>query len=945
MEPVVVLTKPVVFREKIRRPEPTGLSRERLERPLLDDDGPTVALVLAPAGSGKTTLLSQVAASPRRPAAWYRAGPDDGTEAALVRHLAHALSGVLPGDLPASTSVDALIAAVETTVRSPLQLIVDDVHEIAGTAAETALERFLDLRPRPLRVLLGSRRPPALNTSRLIVSGDLRELDGDDLRFRSWEVEELFRSVHKQPLSPEAAAALTRRTGGWAAGLQLFHLATMGKPDSERVRAVGELSGRSRLVRAYLARNVLAELPPDRRDFLLVTSTLGLLTGPLCDELLDRTGSAAILEDLERRQFFTTAADDGSSYRYHEVLQSHLEALLIDELGATASRELHARSGQLLEEAGHHREAMRAFALADNWASVARLVQRSGGSLPASGVEWPRLADDDPWLALARARRLLRSGSIAAAVSAYRRAAGLLDDPDFQARCADECAVATAWSAQPPAPRPATGDQTRDLATSLRQLTRRVPKDGVPAHPFAAGVAHLLAGRLDEAREALSDDGTEDDGPAGTGRWQPLCARLAIALADVADGNWSGAVVPLEEIALSADLDELPWLARLARGLQTAVLLTTRPEEWRADACGSLAEGCARSGDHWGALLITLFGGAAQLHAGHDEAAAESLGRAALAAAELDARVLKAWADTLATVAAARMRHPDTMTRIAAVRGAAPTAGVPGVTALLDHARGLLEQHEAPVPDPRTDSGLRMRCLGGFDLERDGRTVDCSSLRPRARSLLLLLAIHHGRDVHRERLIDALWPDAPPDAGTHRLQVAASAVRQCLATAGLGDHAVQRHADAYRLDLADAWVDLAEFEDRSDRARRAATRDDTETAVGQWSAALELYAGELLPEVGPAEWVLADRERLRLTAAEAARGVAGLSADTADAVRAAQRAIELDPLRDSSWLLLAELQERLGDPTAAAATMREHARVTAELSPAPLVPDGPRARV
>ncbi len=281
------------------------------------------------------------------------------------------------------------------------------------------------------------------------------------------------------------------------------------------------------------------------------------------------------------------------------------------------------------------------------------------------------------------------------------------------------------------------------------------------------------------------------------------------------------------------------------------------------------------------------------------------------------------------------MRQPDTMTRIAAVRGAALTAGVPGVTALLDHARGLLEQHTAPVLDPRTDSGLRMRCLGGFDLERDGRTVDCSSLRPRARSLLLLLAIHHGRDVHRERLIDALWPDAPPDAGTHRLQVAASAVRQCLATAGLGDHAVQRHADAYRLDLADAWVDLAEFEDRSDRARRAATRGDTENAVGQWSAALELYAGELLPEVGPAEWVLADRERLRLTAAEAARGVAGLSADTADAVRAAQRAIELDPLRDSSWLLLAELQDRLGDPTAAAATMREHARVTAELSPAP----------
>ena len=79
--------------------------------------------------------------------------------------------------------------------------------------------------------------------------------------------------------------------------------------------------------------------------------------------------------------------------------------------------------------------------------------------------------------------------------------------------------------------------------------------------------------------------------------------------------------------------------------------------------------------------------------------------------------------------------------------------------------------------------------------------------------------------------------------------------------------------------------------------------------------------------------MLAERERCPLAAAEAALGIAGLTRDSSpgDAVRAAQRAIELDPLRDSSWLLLAELQERAGDPTAAAATRLEHARVYAEL--------------
>ncbi|HET6295957.1 MAG TPA: winged helix-turn-helix domain-containing protein, partial [Kribbella sp.] len=227
---------------------------------------------------------------------------------------------------------------------------------------------------------------------------------------------------------------------------------------------------------------------------------------------------------------------------------------------------------------------------------------------------------------------------------------------------------------------------------------------------------------------------------------------------------------------------------------------------------------------------------------------------------------------------------------------------------------------------------VRLITLGGFQLELDGHLVDWPPLRPRARALLLLLAIHHGRDVHRERLIDALWPDAPPDAGTRRLQVAASTVRQCLAGLGLGDQAVQRNGDAYRLVLPGAWVDLAEFDSRLQRARRSRTLAD-------WSGVLDLAVGELLPEVGAAEWVVAERERYRLAAADAAVQVAGLAPD-AEALRAAQRAVELEPLRDSSWLLLAELQEQRGDPTAAAATRREHARVCAELE----APVSPRAR-
>jgi DNA-binding SARP family transcriptional activator len=935
--------EPVVFREKVRRPDPCGLKRERLERSLLADDGPTVVLLLAPAGSGKTTLLSQVAG---RTTAWYRAGAEDGSESGLVRHLTHAMRDVvLPEavarDVAAEPSVAALILAVERGVRAGAQLVVDDAHELVGTPAEAALERFIELRPRQLRLLLGSRRALAFNMPRLLVSGDLRVLDGDDLRFRSWEVEELFRAVHRRPLPPEAAAALTRRTGGWAAGLQLFHLATMGKPDPERVRAARELGGRSRLIHAYLTRNVLAELDPDRREFLLITSTLGRLTGTLCDRLLNRTGSAAVLEELERQQFFTTSADDGSSYRYHQVLQAHLEGLLIDELGPAASRDLHATSARLLESEGYHREAIRAFALADDWGSVARLLQHGDSMLPVAGKDWAGLPDDDPWLALARARRLLRSGSLEPAVAAYRRAESLLDDPEFRAICSGERAFATTWTRPPgtgPVPGP-DGDPARRIAEALRRATQRVPA-APSGDPLADGVARLLDGVPDEARQLL---GRVPPGPS----WQQLYAQLALTVADLADGDWAGAVAPLEEVALSADLEDQPWLARVARGLQAAVLRSTRPDTWGADGCAALAGDCGRDGDPWGALLITLFAGAAELRAGADEAAAGWFERAGSAAAGLGARALEAWAATFGAVAAGRRGQPDAPDRVRAAETLARTSGVTGAYPLLDHVRRL---HQHPVPQPGGSPAVRVRCLGGFALEVGDAPVRLPALRPRARALLLLLAIHHGRDVHRERLIDTLWPDAPAAAGTHRLQVAASNVRQSLAAAGLGDQTVRRHADAYRLELSGAWFDLAEFEDRSQRGQRAAADGDPGAAVTHWSAALELYGGELLPEVGPAEWVLAERDRLRLAAAEAALGIAGLSRaeSPADAVRAAQRAVDLDPLRDSSWLLLAELQDLVGDPTAAVATRREHARVYAELAP-PVSssrsgPDGPRAR-
>lgn len=943
--------RPVVFLEKVRRPDPRGLTRERLEERLLARGSPPLGLVLGPPGSGKSTLLGRVASRSTVPAAWYRVSEEDSSEDALIRHLAHAVSHALPtgnGSEPWRTveTLEQLITALEDAPQADLLLVVDDLHEIAATAAEKALERFIALRPRRVRMLLGSRRPPALNTSRLLVSGELGQLDGDDLRFRSWEVEELFRTVYAQPLSPETAAALTRRTGGWAAGLQLFHLATGGLSRADRERAVSELSGRSRLIRSYLARNVLDGLPASRRAFLVRTCALGVLTGENCDALLGTTGSALVLDDLEQQQFFTTSTDGGQTFRYHQVLQTHLEIVLTDELGAAGARQLYSASAQLLEESGRTAAAVRAHARAEDWGSVARLLHHTSPSSPAaddavwSGGRIPGVPSDDPSLMLAGARRLMRHGLVGEAVAAFAQAESLMDDPDFRDRCADQRVPAALWLPQVAATTTPPGSTSRALrvSTELRRATLAVRDPAANTTGLGRGVAHLLAGDVTAAGRTLRAAQAEPDLLG----WEVLALRLASQLCELRQWPTETTGSELEELVLSADLEGLPWVARVARGLQAALQLAVAPTPWRVDAGLELLEDCESAGDQWTLCLLGTVLGAVYAFAGQHAYAAAPLRRSEEAAGELGAPVLQVWATAFRTAIAAHLGDPQGRAEAVEVARWARALGVEGAARLFEPeglSIGPRGDPPAPskTPDPATAvvlPALRLQCLGSFALTVAGRAVRWDELRPRARCVLMILALHHGRDVHRETLVDALWPDATLAAGIRSLQVAVSSVRQCLAAAGLPESALCRHGDAYALALSTTGDDLRDFDRLVRQATRLESAGDTGAALESRLAALDLYRGDLLPGVGPAEWVVEERDRLRAVAARTGAEAAQLGLELGDLAagrRAAQRSVELDPYHDLAWRTLATIHEQLGDRSAAAITRREHARLCADL--------------
>jgi DNA-binding SARP family transcriptional activator len=947
--------QPTVPAAKVRVRKISALPRQRLTALLPDLRKHGLGLVVAPAGSGKTTFAAQIAAAADGPVAWYAAEQSDGDEKVFLTRLEHAFALAIPELGGSWKSVEAAAATLEglEQQRKPALLVVDDFHLLQGSPAEAAFERLLEYAPAELTVLIASRTRPAFNLSRLRVSGSLLELGPDDLRFRSWEVERLFNQFYGDPLPPEELALLTRRTEGWAAGLQLFHLATRDKAPSERRRTLAALRARWKLVREYLASNVLHELDPDLREFLVRTSVLTLLSGRLCDELLGRTGSEEVLEQLEEQQIFTVSLDDQGHYRYHEVLRAQLEATYVESAGAEEAREHYRKAGRLLEDDGALPDALRAYSRAEDRDAVARLLGR-GEELAEGGTGWIDLLPDalvrhDPWLQLARAREDRVAGRLARAIAGYEEAERGFGRAAAAELCRRERLAVAAWIE--PAFVPTSdwlgvlrGATIRDPAAVRRKATRL----GGPGGRLAGGLSALVAGQLSDAIDLLA--GAEQDPEASP----PLAAAAhvgsAVALLLCGD-EVKGAV----EADLAAEESERIGLSALARIGRAALALSDRPDG-RAEAA-SAAAAAAREEDAWGAALASFLEGWGALRAG--ERVGDAFDRAIDEFHALGASALEAWARAGKALALARINSRNAEEEALAAESAARTSvtraplaaaylalselGVNGAAEYRALARSTAEETGLAVPgydpssEPETEPSLVVRCFGGFSIATEEGTVDLGALKPRARQVLRMLAMNAGRALHREVLIEAFWPDADRDTGTRNLHVAISSIRHALepGVARGASSMVVRDGDAYRLALpAGSRVDLIEFDAALAEARALRARGDLDAALGAYNRALDLYTGELLPEDGPADWVVHERERRRDEASESAHAVAEMHLERGDPVAAAvacERGLHADQYDDALWRLCISAYEKAGDAAAAARAKQKYDRILAGL--------------
>ena len=470
----------------------------------------------------------------------------------------------------------------------------------------------MDYAPPWLAVAMGSRTAPAFNLSRRRVAGELLEIGVDDLRFRSWEVEQLFRDFYGEALRPDELARLARGTEGWAAGLQLFHLATRGKTAEERRRVLAAPGTSGRLLREYLARNVVAELPADLRDLPRRDVRPAPTVGPpvRCAQG-KRAGSRALLEDLERRNVFTVALDDEGTFRYHEVLRSHLEGLLVEEIGESgrpsADRDGPARSWRRMGPWPRRspptpgpRTGPRSIACCTSAASSSPPTRRRG-STPCR----PALLVADPWLTLATARRHRAEGRWAAAVDAYARAEALFGAADTAVTCRRERLALAIWLDPLPAP-------GQDWSGALRSAVVREPllrRDGYgaggrlrgPGDALAAGLGALMGGRVAEARRVLMDAAEDPAASPATRRGCGSRRRRGRPARRRSPGQSS----ELEAALAAAERQGAGWLARVGR-VALALAGPSGGAEYGPEDAAAAAAAAAREEDRWGEAIATL---------------------------------------------------------------------------------------------------------------------------------------------------------------------------------------------------------------------------------------------------------------------------------------------------------------------------------------------------
>jgi LuxR family maltose regulon positive regulatory protein len=375
----------------VPRPRRGVVPRARLSERLDRGAASKLMLISAPAGFGKTTLLTEwlaarkAAPADERVAAWLSLDRGDNDPSSFWAYVIAALRTVAPGvgesslalmDAPQPPPIETVLTTLLNdlgAVAGGIVLVLDDYHVIDAREVQDGMAFLLDHLPPQLHLVIASRADPALPLARMRARGELAEIRAAELRFTADETAAYLNEMMGLRLTAQHVAALEGRTEGWIAALQLAALSMQGRDDVADF--IAGFAGDDRYVVDYLAEEVLARQPERVQAFLLQTSILSRLSGPLCDAVTGQGGGRAMLEALDRGNLFLVPLDDRRRwYRYHHLFADVLQARLLDEQPGQVP-DLHRRASTWYEQNGEQPEAIGHALAAGDVGRAADLVE------------------------------------------------------------------------------------------------------------------------------------------------------------------------------------------------------------------------------------------------------------------------------------------------------------------------------------------------------------------------------------------------------------------------------------------------------------------------------------------------------------------------------------------------------------------------------------------
>jgi LuxR family transcriptional regulator, maltose regulon positive regulatory protein len=537
----------IVLKPKLRAPlpRPEHVIRRRLLDLLRDALDFKLTIISAPTGYGKTTLLAhwRQVAEADLPFAWVSLDEQDNDPIRLWRHIVESLRRAVPEEEDFGADVLVGLSAVGqkfvgTTLPTLINelaelsdqvvLVLDDYQFVTEEDAHEAVAFFLEHIPENVHLVISSRSDPPLPLGRLRATGAMNEIRTEQFAFSEEEAGCLLNEKLGLDIGPDDLSALLERTEGWPAGIYLASLSLQNKEDKHAF--IEAFRGSNRYIVGLLGEEVLAGLSEEVRQFLLETSVLRTMTGPLCDAVTGRDGSAWLLRELVASNLFVVLLDEqGEWYRYHHLFSE----LLLYELKSSRPDlvpVLRHRASVWLEDAGYFEGAIRQATEAKDYERAGLLVARHWYGYVVAGQR----ATVQRWLESLPEERITRDAALAL-VKAWIYALGGQREESSR-----YLGLARGIPHEGPLP-----DGTTSVESGAAILQASFAYGGVQAGVEAARLAAELE-------------------PVESSPWAAM-TRFALGSGLYLSGNLAGARKPLEEaLALSGDGERLVRMVTLS---------------------------------------------------------------------------------------------------------------------------------------------------------------------------------------------------------------------------------------------------------------------------------------------------------------------------------------------------------------------------------------------